>query len=92
MNFENENLINVVCLESKLSIDNIDELTEDCSGIDVYYIGIYDLSASLGLPGKLKIQGLSELEKMVKKIRNSGKVVGTYTDTVEQAKNEKSRD
>ena len=86
MNFENENLINVVCLESKLSIDNIDELT-DISGIDVYYIGIYDLSASLGLPGEVENpKVLSELEKMVKKIRNSGKVVGTYTDTAEQAK------
>ena len=50
-------------------------------------IGIYDLSASLGLPGEVENpKVLSELEKMVKKIRNSGKVVGTYTDTVEQAK------
>ena len=40
-------------LREKLSIDNIDELT-DISGIDVYYIGIYDLSASLGLPGEVE--------------------------------------
>tara|TARA_Y100000590_G_C15747471_1_gene1022718 strand:- start:1295 stop:2062 length:768 start_codon:yes stop_codon:yes gene_type:complete len=90
MKSENENLINVVCLESKLSIENIDKLT-DVNGIDVFYIGIYDLSASLGLPGEVENpKVLFELENVVKKIRNKGKIVGTYTDTLEQAKKMKN--
>ena len=85
MEFENKNLLNIVCLESKKSIDNLDQLTE-VDGIDVFYIGIYDLSASLGLPGEVENpEVLFQLEKMVKKINQKGKIVGTYTDTSEQA-------
>ena len=52
----------------------------------VFYIGIYDLSASLGLPGEVENpKVLSQLEKMAKKINQKGKIIGTYTDTSEQA-------
>ena len=43
MNFENENLINVVCLESKLSIDNIDELTDISELMLILVFMIYQL-------------------------------------------------
>ena len=83
---ENENLINAICLESKESIDNLDNLLLE-KEIDVFYVGIYDLSASLGIPGETKNPiVLNKLEEMIKKIRLKGKSAGTYTDNSDQAK------
>ena len=87
---ENNNLINVACLESKKSIENLDQILQ-FEEIDVFYIGIYDLSASLGHPGETENPiVLNSLEGMVKRIKSFGKSAGTYTDNDIQAKRMKN--
>jgi len=83
---ENETSLLVFSLESVKSSKNLFEILE-VELIDVIYLGIYDLSASLGLPGQTDHpKVLKNLEKLVKTIRDHGKSAGTFTDTEDQAK------
>ena len=60
---------------------NIDEITE-IEGIDVIYIGTYDLSHSLGTPDDVySVEVMSALEKAVKIIRNKGLACGVLAQS-----------
>ena len=84
---ENETSLLILSLESIKSSKILFEILE-VEFIDVIYLGIYDLSASLGLPGQTDHpKVLKNLEKLVKTIRDHGKSAGTFTDTADQAKN-----
>ena len=48
---ENEKII-IIQLEGKEAIDNLDEILE-VDGYDIIFIGPYDLSQSLGVPGQI---------------------------------------
>ena len=55
--------------------------------IDVIFLGPYDLSQSLGIPGQVNdVRVIELMEKAVKTIRSSGKVAGTFTNNSEDAK------
>ncbi len=49
--FANENVLVVVIIEQKLAIDNIEQIAS-VPGVDVLFIGVNDLSYSLGVGGK----------------------------------------
>ena len=49
---ENDETLVVLLLESESSLDNVEEMT-DIEGVDVIYIGPYDLSQAMGLPGEV---------------------------------------
>jgi len=49
--FANENVLVVVIIEQKQAIDNIEEIAS-VPGVDVMFIGVNDLSFSLGVGGK----------------------------------------
>ena len=49
--FANENVLVVVIIEQKLAIDNIEQIAST-PGVDVLFIGVNDLSFSLGVGGK----------------------------------------
>jgi len=84
---ENETSLTILSLESVKNSKNLIEILE-VELVDVIYLGIYDLSASLGLPGKTDHpKVLNSMEKLVKIIRDHGKSAGTYTDRVNQANN-----
>jgi 4-hydroxy-2-oxoheptanedioate aldolase len=71
----------IVQLEGKDAIDNIDSIIEN-NYIDVVFIGPYDLSQSLGVPGD--IFNKIVLEKMlfiVKKCKEKNIEVGTFVDS-----------
>lgn len=80
----NEILI-IIQLEGKEAIKEIDNILK-VEGIDILFIGPYDLSQSLGLPGKIDHPVVIEaMNDIVKRARALGIVVGTFTDTLQSA-------
>jgi len=57
------------------------------SGIDVIFIGPYDLSQSLGIPGEVNHPLVTEkMKEVVTKCRENNIAVGTFADDIETAK------
>ena len=74
---QNNEIILGINIEGNESINNIDKMFQFKS-VDLYFIGLYDLSKSLGVPGDVKNKKvLIELEKLIKKIKSNGKFAGT---------------
>ncbi len=76
----------VVHVEGIRGIEKLDEIIS-VPHIDVIFLGPYDLSQSLGIPGQVrdpKVIGL--MKDATKKIRSGGKAVGTFADTPEIAR------
>lgn len=86
INEENKRIKIVVILEGKEAFQNIEEILE-YDEIDVIYIGQYDLSMALGVPGDITNPlVLSTMEAAVKKIRKKGKMAGCMVHSVVEAK------
>ena len=80
----NEILV-IIQLEGKEAIEDLDNILK-VEGIDILFIGPYDLSQSLGVPGQVTHPTVIEaMNKVVKKAKSSGKVIGTFTDTPQLA-------
>jgi len=55
-------------------------------GIDIIYIGPYDLSQSLGIPGKVHDQRVvAKVEEIVAQAKEKDRFVGIYVDDIETA-------
>lgn len=81
----NEESLVVVHVEGKAGVDNIEEIVK-VPHIDVIFLGPYDLSQSLGIPGQVKDSRVVDLmQKCVSAIRQAGKVAGTFADNPETA-------
>jgi 4-hydroxy-2-oxoheptanedioate aldolase len=81
----NETLV-ILQLEGREAIENLDEILQ-VEGIDILFIGPYDLSQSMGVPGQVDHPGVTgHMETIVRKARERGMVVGTFTDTLESAR------
>ncbi len=73
----NENTLIGINIEDTDSIKNIDEILE-IKELDLVFIGLYDLSKSLGIPGQINDPKVTHLLiDLVKKINNKGKFAGT---------------
>ncbi|MFC1538888.1 HpcH/HpaI aldolase/citrate lyase family protein [Candidatus Latescibacterota bacterium] len=76
----------IIHIEGIEGIQHFDEISE-VEDIDVIFIGPYDMSQSLGIPGQVNNPILTkEIEKLVEKCRQKKKHVGIYADNVETAK------
>ena len=63
------------------SSENLDEIL-DVDGVDILFIGPYDLSQSLGIPGQVNNpKVVQEMKKIVAKAKKKNKVIGTFVDT-----------
>lgn len=82
--FENsKDLLIILQLEGVKAIENLDEIL-DVDGIDILFIGPYDLSQSLGIPGQVNNPVVvAEMKKIVEKAKAKNKVIGTFVDTPE---------
>jgi 4-hydroxy-2-oxoheptanedioate aldolase len=81
----NENLV-IIHLEGKEAIDNLDELLE-VDGLDILFIGPYDLSSSLGVLGQVDHPKVREcMKEIIRKAAAKGKAVGTFVDNNENAR------
>ena len=79
--FEKANeILLILQLEGQEAIDNIDSILK-VEGIDIIFIGPYDLSQSLGVPGETSHSKVIEkMELIVNKAREKDVVVGTFVD------------
>ena len=76
----------ILQLEGIGAIKNLDEILE-VEGVDILFIGPYDLSQSLGLPGQVNNPVVvDEMKKIVEKAKKKNKVIGTFIDTPEDLK------
>lgn len=81
----NEALL-ILQLEGKEGLDNFDDIIQ-VIGIDIIFIGPYDLSQSLGVPGQVEHPLVMEaIADLVKKANEKNIVLGTFCDTPEQLK------
>jgi len=75
----------IIQVEGKEGIDNLAEILT-VEGIDVLFIGPYDLSASLGIPGQIEHPVLvAEMKKNMELARQAGIAIGFFVDDVESA-------
>lgn len=80
----NESII-ILQLEGAEAIGNLDKILE-VKGIDIIFIGPYDLAQSLGVPGQINHPRVeSSMKEIVGKCLQKDIVVGTFVDTVENA-------
>jgi len=81
----NEQPLIVIQVEGVAGINNIDDIL-NVQGIDVLFIGPYDLSQSLGTPGRIDTPEASKMiEKIITKAKSKEIILGIYTDTPEEA-------
>jgi 4-hydroxy-2-oxoheptanedioate aldolase len=75
-----------VQIEGVAGIRNLDEILK-VEGTDLIFVGPYDLSQSLGVPGQITAPAvLDKVTEIVKEVRASGKAVGIYADNIEEAR------
>ena len=78
----------IICLqvEGGSGLKDIDEILK-LEGFDILFIGPYDLSQSLGIPGDIYNERIMDLySDIVKKANFHGKQVGTFYDEIERKK------
>lgn len=81
-----KDILIILQLEGIDAIKNLDEILE-VNGIDILFIGPYDLSQSLGIPGQVNNPVVvNAMKDIVKKAKEKGKVIGTFVDTFEDLK------
>lgn len=83
---ENRKTVSAIIIEGIEGIKNIERIIDD-KELDIVYIGTYDLSVALGVPGDVKNQKVMKtLEKCVEKIINKNKAAGTLFHTLDELK------
>lgn len=81
-----KDIIIILQLEGIDAIKNIDEILQ-VEGVDILFIGPYDLSQSLGLPGQVNNPVVVDaMKKIVSKAKSAGKIIGCFVDTPEDLK------
>ena len=76
----------VVHIEGQRGLDNLDEIMT-VEGIDVLFLGPYDISQSLGMPGDVRNPVVEKaLQGAASKARSQGRAVGSYAKDVEMGK------
>ncbi len=83
---ENEKSLVGLIIEGKEGIRNIEEIIDD-KNVDLVYIGTYDISAMLGIPGDTRNPLVFDtLKKIVKLVRNKNKAAGCLFHDKEERK------
>jgi 2-keto-3-deoxy-L-rhamnonate aldolase RhmA len=82
----NEESLVVIHVEGRRGVENLKEILS-VPDIDVIFLGPYDLSQSLGIPGQVRDPRVIELmQSAVRRIRSAGIAAGTFADSPEIAK------
>ena len=83
---QNRDVAVIIHIEGERAVSNIDAIIS-VSGIDVIFIGPYDLSQSLGVPGEISHPRVTEaIEVIAQKCRVAGKCAGIFADSADTAK------
>jgi len=82
----NESILTIIHIEGVAGLENLPSILAN-DGIDVIFLGPYDLSQSCGVPGQVHHEKVvKRMEEAVAEARKSGKMVGTFVETLEDAK------
>jgi 4-hydroxy-2-oxoheptanedioate aldolase len=82
----NRRTLLIIQIEGKKGVENLDDILL-VKGLDTIFIGPYDLSQSLGVPGEIDHPKVTEkIKEVVGKVRKAGLSLGIYVDDVETAK------
>jgi len=77
----NKNTLVILNVEGVEGIKNLDEIIS-VDGVDVVFVGPYDLSQSVGKPGKVDDpQVVDAIKKCAKKIKAAGKIPGCFASS-----------
>jgi 2-keto-3-deoxy-L-rhamnonate aldolase RhmA len=80
----NKDIAVVMQIEDIKAVNNIDEILA-VPGIDALFIGPYDLSGSMGKPGKVKDDDVQEqIETVRRKTLDAGLAIGIFTTNPEE--------
>lgn len=80
----NDNTLVAINVEGKEAIENIDEIIQ-IEGLDILFIGLFDLSKALGIPGEVNHPDVKKhLSNLTQKINAAGKWAGTIVTKPEQ--------
>jgi 4-hydroxy-2-oxoheptanedioate aldolase len=84
--FENANKTQIIIqVEGLQAIENIESILQ-VNGFDILFIGPYDLSQSLGVPGKISHpKVISAMKNLIKKAKEAQKYIGVFIDTIDNA-------
>ncbi|HEC02391.1 MAG TPA: aldolase [Phycisphaerales bacterium] len=79
----NEALL-IIQIEGQAALDNLDEILK-VEGIDIVFVGPYDLSQSLGVPGEVEHPLVIEkMKQIVEVCLDKNVFVGNFTETIAQ--------
>lgn len=82
---QNEAVTVIVHIEGERGVQNLDEILA-VDGIDVLFLGPYDISQSVGIPGQVRDERVEDLmQEVCDRAADAGKVVGTFADDAEMA-------
>ncbi len=82
----NDSVISIIHIEGMEGINNLSEIVK-VEGIDVIFLGPYDLSQSCGVPGEVDHpKVVNAMKEAVEVAKKHGKAVGTFTESPEKAK------
>ena len=74
-------------IEGEVGVNNIDDIIEEIPSNSRLFIGPYDLSQSLGIPGKIwDKKVVNKMSEIIDKAKRNEIKVGTFTDTYEGIK------
>lgn len=75
----------IVHIEGEEGVSRIDEILA-VEGIDIIFVGPYDLSQSLGVPGQVSHEKVkARMQNVIHKAKAKGKWVGTFVDDIDTA-------
>lgn len=76
----------VLQVEGKEGIANLDEILK-VEGYDILFVGPYDLSQSLGIPGQIDHPQMKQtMKEVAQKAQSQGKQLGTFADSLDIAR------
>lgn len=76
----------VLQVEGEKGISNLDEILE-VEGFDILFIGPYDLSQSLGIPGQIDHPEMQKtMGEMARKVKKKGMRLGSFADSMDIAR------
>jgi 4-hydroxy-2-oxoheptanedioate aldolase len=82
---EQNEVATIIHIEGMEGVQNFDEIVE-VDGIDVIFIGPYDLSQSLGVTGQVDHpKVMEEIKKLIQRCKEKKKHIGIFTESVEGA-------
>ena len=78
---QNDETLLIVHVEGEAGLDNVDDILA-VDGIDMIFLGPYDLSQALGVPGDVTADVVVDtMEDVRQRAADAGKIVGAYADT-----------